>query len=452
MTETQIKKFYSLCDSLDIRKFTPLELKAAFERMKKEILIGLKRKGEKTFADGGLAAIDTTIKPITSDQLQKVSSDTKVLYGAYAGTNWVTGLAIKVGKSVLEQKLVTKSFLNKADRRFSSREDFAKMVGEQIREAVLALNGDKKILALAVSFGFAQIPKNTKYGRDAILTTDYLTKSWYIKNGNRMPVGAYLTKYLAKIGLSYISKVYFANDTTAVALDVSAKFTSEAAEKAISLPIGFVMGTGDNGSAVFAGYKNDNLVNLEIGCATELGTDMVLRRMIKEGLTPTKSPIIEYYMGGDYLLARLATSMLLLQEKNVTKNNYFRALVKYAPGAKVTSKLAAREMVAEELSELLHLKVNANDLFILNEVARRMIIKGGQVAGTMVSAVCDLAGWGSGVNGAIPVEGTVFSQGFGFRETVRKTMKLLIPQHQLVFVPGSGTRGIATEAMIRETQ
>ena len=74
MTETQIKDFYKLCDSLDIRKFTKEELNTAFTKLKKEILIGLKRKGEKKREDGGLEAIDTTIKPITSRIFFKASS------------------------------------------------------------------------------------------------------------------------------------------------------------------------------------------------------------------------------------------------------------------------------------------------------------------------------------------------------------------------------------------
>ncbi|MCL5676185.1 MAG: hypothetical protein M1120_03605 [Patescibacteria group bacterium] len=450
MTEEQIKSFYKLCDSLDIRKYSPVELGMLFAHLKNEVLTGLRRKGEKTVEDYGLAAIDSSIKPISSEQLSKVPSDTQVIYGAYAGTNWVTGLAVKLGKGVYEQKLVTRSFLNKRDRSFSSGAEFAKMVAEQIKEALESLNGNNRVHSLAVSFGFPQIPQKTNYGRDAVLTQEHLTKSWYIKNGKGMPVGKYVLSELAGLGIKYINRVYFANDTTAVALDVSAKFLSEAAKNAVSLPVGFVMGTGDNASAVFNNYKKSNLVNLEIGSATGLGSDLILDRMIKEKLTPTNYPIIEHYMGGDYLLQRLATSLKLLFEHRLTKNDYFPALLKYAAGAKVTSKLASREMVAEDLSELLHLKVNSDDLFILNEVAKRMIAKGGQVAGAMVSVVCDLAGWGNGLLGAIPIEGTVFSQGFGFREYVRKTMRVLIPKNKLVFVPGSGTRGIATEAMIRE--
>ena len=448
MTEAQIKAFFSLCDSLEIRKYTPVEIGAAFAQLKNEILIGLKRISDKKSDDGGLEAIDSSIKPISAKDLEKVSSDTKVLYGAYAGTNWITGIALKLGKSILEQRLVTKSFLNKSERNFKSRDEFAKMVGDQIKEACDTLNSDKKSLSIiAVSFGFPQIPKTTKQGRDAMLTAEHLTKSWYIKDGVELLVGKYVLEYLKSIGLGFINRIYFGNDTTAVALDVSAKYLSEKTEDLESLPIGFVMGTGDNGSAVFRGYKNDNLVNLEIGSAVGFGTDQILEEMMKENLVPTKTPIIEYYMGGDYLLARLAISMKLLG-----KNNFYKALMTYAPGSKITSRLAAREVVAEELSDLLKLRVSSDDLFMLNEVAKRMMNKGGQVAGTMVAAVCDLAGWGKDVHGAIPIEGTVFHQGFGFREMVRRTMKLLLPKNRLVFLQGSGTRGIATEAMIRENK
>lgn len=449
MYQNQFKAFYALCDSLDIRKFSPVELGMYFAHLKQEILTGLKRKGIKKEDDGGLEAIDSTIRPITSEEADKISTDSQVIYGAYAGTNWITGLATKVGKNVIEQHLVTKSFLDKSKRNFPSRESFAKMLGEQIKETVETINSGSKINTLAISFGFPFLSVDTKYGRDALIQTEHLTKSWYIKDGKGMHLGKYVLDYLVKIGLGYINKVYFANDTTAVSLDVSAKYSSVQAENMVSLPIGFVMGTGDNGSAVFAGYKNDNLVNLEIGSATSIRADQILERMIKEKTVPTSQAIIEYYMGGDYLLGRLATSMLLLQEAGVIKNDFYNSLLKYALGAKITSKLAAREVPAEELSQLFRFKVKADELFMLNEVAKRTISKGGQVAGLMVAAVCDVANWTNELKGAIPVEGTVFSQGFGFRESVRKTMKLLVPKHKLIFVPGSGTRGIATEAMIR---
>lgn len=450
MTEEQIKKFYTLCDSLDIRKFSSVELGMYFMGLKQEILIGLKRNGPRVEDDGGLEAIDSTVKPVTGEQADKIPVDSMVIYGAYAGTNWITGLATKIGKNVIEQHLVTKSFLDKSTRSFSSREEFAAMLGGQIKEAIETLNTSiNKINTLAISFGFPFKSEVTNYGRDAVLQIEHLTKSWYIRGASGMYLGKYVLEYLHKIGIDYIKKVYFANDTTAVSLDVSAKYSSVQAENMVSLPIGFVMGTGDNGSAVFEGYKNNNLINLEIGSATAVKADQVMERMIKEKTVPTKKAIIEYYMGGDYLLARLATSMFLLQENGAVKNDYYNALLKYALGAKITSKLAAREVPAEDLSELFKFRVKADELFMLNEVAKRTIAKGGQAAGLMVAAVCDVAGWVDGLKGAIPVEGTVFSQGFGFRESVRKTMKLLVPKHKLIFVPGSGTRGISTEAMIK---
>lgn len=449
MTEEEIKKFYSLCDSLDIRKFTLMELGIAFAHMEQEILIGLKRKGKSKTFDGGLPAIDTLIKPITQSDLEKIPAETQVLYGAYAGTNWVTGVATKSQKSIIEQHLATKSFLKKKNRRFKSREDFAKMIAIQIEEALTMLTNNRPIQALAISFGFPQQPINTAYGRDCLLPGDKLTKSWYIKNGFQMPVGKYLLQELKKLGITTIKKVYFANDTTAVALDISAKFVSEFAEKTESLPIGFVMGTGDNGGGLFKGFKNNNLVNLEVGSSEAFGRDLLLDKMISLKITPNNTKRVEYYMGGDYLLGRLAVSLLLIQENKFVVKNYFQALLSNAPGAKVTSRLAARDITAEELSDLLKITVTPDELFVLNEAAKRILAKAGQVAGVMVSVICQLAGWSDGVAGAIPVEGTVFSQGFGFRESIRRTMKLFIPKHQLVFVPGSGTRGIATEAMIK---
>ncbi len=447
MTEQEIKAFLAICDRMDIRKFNSVELGVTFAQLKNEILIGLRRKGQKVRDDGGVEAIDTTIKPVSWEQFKKVK-DGHVLYGAYAGTNWITGLAFKLNSSVIEQKLVTKSFFDRKERSFSSRESFAKMVGNQIKEAIDTLNVDTKVSAIAISYGFPQIPKITKYGRDAIITAEHLTKSWYIKNGKGMCLGEYILKYLRSINLGFINTVYFANDTTAVALDVSAKRSSSKDELLISLPVGFVMGTGDNGSAIFKGFKNDNLVNLEIGSASSVDSDTILDEMIKENLVPTKVPIIEYFMGGDYLLARLAVSMKFIQENKITRNNYYQALLKYAKESKITSKLASRDISAEELSELLHLSVKADDLFILNEVAKRILAKGAQVAGVMVASVCDLAGWGKGIYGAVPVEGTVFWQGYRFQERVKKTLKTLLPYNKLTFVPGSGTRGIATEAMI----
>lgn len=449
MNQNQIKDFYNVCDSLDIRRLRTIELDELFGCLKKEILIGLKRKGEKKIEDGGLEAIDTEIKPISYSQLEKVPVNTQVIYGAYAGTNWITGVAVKLEKKVSEQKLVTKTFINKKNRIFQTTDLFAEMICGQIIEAASLINDPKSISTLAISFGFPQIPKNTLYGRDALLSSDRLTKSWHIHGGAQTLVGEKLLSKLKEKGFGFIKNIYFANDTTAVALDVSAKFDSNKGESLVSLPIGFVMGTGDNGSAVFTGYKKNHLINLEIGSAVGFGSDMVMKKMIEDNLLPTSFSVIEYYMGGDYLLARLSTALEMLFLQKITKVNFGEKLQKYAKEAKITSKLAGKELSAEELSELLNTKVNADDVFVLNEVAMRILLKGAQIAGCMVASVCDLAGWGKGIYGAIPVEGTVFTQAFKFRETVRKTLKTLLPHHKLTFVPGSGTRGISTEAMIQ---
>jgi hexokinase len=450
MNTNQIKSFLEFCDNNDIRKFNVSELHYYFGKLKEELLWGLKRKGQKKTNDGGLEAIDTFIKPVIFSDLQKIPSETKVIYGAYAGTNWITGLAFKHEDKVVEEKLVSKSFSDKKMRNFASIEHFAEMVGEQIREALTILNDYTGIGTLAISFGFPHIPIKTKYGRDAQLIQDHLTKSWYIKNVKGMLLGIYVLEYLKRKKLGFINKIYFANDTTAVALDVTAKTISAKAKQLVSLPVGFVMGTGDNGSAVFKSYKNNNLVNLEIGSAKSLGSDKILARMIELNLVPQKEPIIEYYMGGDYLLARLAVAMEFIQKRNFTTQNYYETLLSKAKEAKITSKLAGREISAKDLSELLKIKVSSDDLFILNEVAKRVLLKGAQVAALMVASVCDLAGWGKGICGAVPAEGTVFWHGYGFQECVKGTLKALLPLNKLTFVPGSGTRGISTEAMIRE--
>ncbi|MBI3385228.1 hypothetical protein HY030_03505 [Candidatus Gottesmanbacteria bacterium] len=450
MTEEEIKKFYALCDASDIRKFTKEELESGFTRLKKEILIGLRRKNEGDFSDGGLKCLNTSIKPIVSKDFEKIPSGTKVAYGSYAGTNWITGLATKIGDKIVEHPLTTKSFSDKSARVLSSPQEFGKLIGDLVINALKKVNNTDDIECFAISFGSEFFPLQTKYGRDAIFINDYLAKNWSIKKGKGMKAGECILNYLKFHGLPHMKKIYFANDTTAVALDISSKFESDSHKKYSSLPCGFVMGTGDNGGAVFRGFKDNNIINLECGQSLSLGADKILERMIQEDLTPTKGCLLEYYMGGDYLLSRLTTSLFLLKEANFDTKNYGLRLKKYASDAKITSRLAAADISAQELSELIKTKVNLDDIFVLNEVAKRILNKGGQAAGVMIAGVCDIAGWGAGVYGAIPVEGTVFLQAFGFRDRIRKTLKILIPQHRLIFIPGSGTRGIATEAMIRQ--
>lgn len=430
-------------DHIGLRPFTLEELQELSRRLRKSISIGLKRQGEPTLTDGGVLAAPTGVQHITLEQVQKVPDYMRGITAACGGTNWIFA---ETQKEPSGQVTIGRSFVRKMpeNERQHTYDSFTEMIADGI--ARVAKQCDlmhESTLPVSISLGFPQINTETEEGDvDALLPRRKLPKFWEITDYKetmsvlKQPSLAKLIKAKLKAkGVSGVTKIVMVNDTVAVALDVQ-----HGGEEGKDAPVGFVFGTGTNG-AMYANKKK-GMVNLEIGHAEIMDMDPVLEIMQKRGWVPEKKQIMEYWMGGAFIPARVMAGVELLADFVSSPAEINKQISRSQNQALISDMAKGRQ------SPLIGLSLKADDYLVARMCAKRALHQAAQLIGVHLATVCQAAKYTEGM-AFIPYEGSVLGKGHDVKRKALETAKILLPNMELKPYEASGMVGVAKLAMIR---
>lgn len=444
MQKKKVITAYERMNSVGMHQFTPRELEQIFQKLNKEIAIGLNRVGAPTSTDGGALAFPTYIDPISYEQLARVPNGAPVITCACGGTNWMFAVATKHPDGTMKLNAPFIRPIPEDQRQHTFRSLVNIIAGEIIGVANEYNLREVPRLPIAVSFGFPQHNVRTEVGDiDARLNRRQLPKFWEILDVDEtLPIEQQtsitdlLRVVLAKRGMTNLGSIVFVNDTVAVALDVQHNDGAD-------LPVGFVFGTGIN-SAIYSGAssKTKGIVNLEIGQLSIMVKDKILEIMEHEKFVPTGSAIMEYWMGGGYLPARLAATILALDAEFVDARQVARIIMESTNQALVSE-------IAENASlRQLQLHLGPREYQIIQEAARRVLQQAAQLIGTHIAAVSYAAGYRQGL-AHVPFEGALLAKGYGVAPIADLTVKELLPKSDIQPYKASGILGIAKLALLK---
>ena len=378
------------------------------------------KKGISQDPDRKILAIDTGIKPITQNQWKQVATGKKVIACAYAGTNWITALIEKNvnGKPIYKELNRTVISSDKHQITFNS---FVELMADNIISSVRDIDLSK-IDTLAIALGFSQKNIITTYGVEAQFNVKYPGKTWNILdyNENIPPenqpyLGKILLEKLHINNLRNFKYIFFQNDTNAVANFIDDSTVSN------TIGAGFIFGTGDNASL--------GQLNLELGRLDLIEADEIYDGLIKEKIITDSTKKIEQWMGGDYIVKRLAMEMLLKGEKeifNTIMSKHDDTIISDIASGKYENKILGKAQTS----------------------AQRILIEAGQLIGVVLSAVATAGEYEPHITAFLPVEGSVFWNGYGVKETAINTLNSLIPNNKLNIIKASGIIGIGQSAMV----
>lgn len=430
-------------DQLGLRPFSEEELRKLSLRLSKSISIGLKRPGEPVITDGGVLAAPTGVQAITLEQVQKVPDHTRGITAACGGTNWIFA---ETQKEPSGQVTIGRSFVRKIleQERQHTYDSFAEIIADgifRVAKQCELLNEER--LPLSISLGFPQINVETTGGDiDARFPRRKLPKFWEItdydesKPAPKQPSLAELIKgKLQDKGMKGVQQLVMVNDTVAVALDVQ-----HGGDDGEDAPVGFVFGTGTNG-AMFAGKKK-GMVNLEIGHAEVMDQDAVLEVMQKHGWAPDNRPIMEYWMGGAFIPARVMAGVELLGEF-VSDSKIIHKQITGSQNQALIS-----DMAKGRQSPLVGLSLMADDYMVVQLCAKRALYQAAQLIGVHLATVCQAVKYTEGM-AFIPYEGSVLGKGHHVKRRALEAAKTLLPGMELKPYEASGMVGVAKLAMVR---
>lgn len=430
-------------DQLGLRPFTLEELHELSHRLSKSISIGLKRPGEPTNTDGGVLAAPTGVQHIKLEQVQKVPDHMRGITAACGGTNWIFA---ETQKEPNGQVTIGRSFVRKMpeNERQHTYDSFTEVIADGIARVAQQCDlMNEQILPVSISLGFPQINTETEEGDvDALLPRRKLPKFWEITDYKetasvfKQPSLAKLIKAKLKAkGVSGVTKIVMVNDTVAVALDVQ-----HGGEEGEDAPVGFVFGTGTNG-AMYANKKK-GMVNLEIGHAEMMDLDPVLEVMQQHGWAPEKKQIMEYWMGGAFIPARVMAGVELLAEFVSSPKDINKQIAASQNQALISDMAKGRQ------SPLVGLSLIADDYLVARMCAKRALAQAAQLIGVHLATVCQAAKYTEGV-AFIPYEGSVLGKGHHVKRRALETAKILLPKLELKPYEASGMVGVAKLAMVR---
>jgi hypothetical protein len=370
-----------------------------------------------------ILAIDTGIKPITWSQWKQAPIGKKVISCAYAGTNWITALIEKsTGDKPLYNEL--NSTLIKSNKHQISIDNFVELMADNIITATRNIDLTD-IDTVAIALGFSQNNKITTYGLEAQFNVKYPGKTWNILgfNENITPenqpyLGKILLEKLHKNNLGNFKYIFFQNDTNAVANFINESTIDN------TIGAGFIFGTGDNASI--------GRFNLELGRLDLIEADEIYNGLINEKIITVNTRKLEQWMGGDYIIKRLAMEMLLKGE-----NEIFNTIMANQDDT-ILSVIASGKYKNPILSKA-------------QSSAQRILTEVGQLIGVVMVAVATAGGYDSQIPAVLLVEGSVFWKGFGVKETAKDIMNLLIPHNHLNIIEASGIIGIGQAAIVFST-
>jgi len=404
------KKTQDFLSKIGIKEYSDSELRSFAKVLEGEVDEAWTNP---TGLTGGMG-IATPITPISPMEWKKVPDGTKVLACAFGGTNWLIAEAKKSGGKLVVGKLRQRFFEN-----VTKRYNFADLINMMAEEIVSAVPEVRKLSALAISFALPQ--KNTikDYGLDAELLSAIPGKFWEIPNFKpKQHFGKALLSVLKKKYQWKVRKVFVMNDINALL----SSLTDIGSVGTNNRVCGFIFGTGINAS--------EAEINYQIGRSLALPKDQILDFMASQKLVPTFEYGLEYFIGGDYLKARVHSALKLLAEGKLIKSPESTAkniLTSNDPG--IISTLAKE------------------DRGVVGKIARTVLTQAGQLAGMIIAVVVGHSGYKAGKLN-IPVEGSVYWDGFGVKEAGEKSLNLLMPGSKIEIYKASSLAGAAKYAMV----
>lgn len=426
-------------DELGLRPFTPDELRELNRRLAKTISIGLTRTTEPNITDGGVLAAPTGVQIITSAQVKAVPDHARGITVAAGGTNWIFA---EMQKEPSGQVVIGRSVVRNLpeNERQHTADSFMEIIADgmaRVAEPCGLMHEGR--LPLSVSLGFPQINVETDTGDiDARFPRRKLPKFWEITDYDdslpprQQPSLAQLIKEkLRARGLAGVEQVVILNDTVAVALDVQHEDDA---------PVGFVFGTGTNG-AMYAG-REKGLVNLEIGHAEVMDQDAVLEVMQSHGWAPDRRRIMEYWMGGAFIPARVMAGVELLGDFVSSPDTINQQISRSQNQALIS------DMARGRPSPLVGLSVVADDYLVAQMCAERALHQAAQTVGLHLACVCQAVNITSGTV-SIPYEGSVLGKAHRVKERALETVRTLLPELTLKPYEASGMIGVGKLAMVR---
>lgn len=441
--------YKELLDNVGLRPFTDEELFTMRDKLVDQIQTGLNRTNESEWpADGGVQAIPTHVQPINYEQVAELPEGSVSIVAACGGTNWIFTVARKQadGRILLEEPVTVTIPEKNREHTFDS---LMQLIADNVMAAVkkYCLEGYTK-LPIAISFGFPQRNLVLENGDiDARILSGKLPKKWRIidafdelpeEDEKQTSLAGLLREKLLEGGMESVGRIVFSNDTVAVALDVQ-----HAEESGVSLPAGFVFGTGCN--AAMMGLPQQGIVNLEAGHARVPEEDAAFIRMVAKGYTQSTEPDIESLLGGGFIPYRIAAAMRCIAPDMPKAKQWAQFIVEHEDQTLISDlasgvlKCVPGEMCSNE------------DREFLQESANRALTQAGQMIAVQVAATVEVLRQNTGLQGEkyfAPFEGGVLKNAYGVSDTARGTLKQLVPDAEIELYTASGMVGIAKLAMI----
>lgn len=380
--------------------------------------------------------VNTGIDLISKEHWKRVPPG-KAIACAFAGTVWKVAIVEKLVDGEVTIQELKRKVMDGVAKNHNS-ESFAKLMAAEIDAAVAAheeidVSG---IRAIGIALGFAQDNLKTDLGIDAKLTNHSNSKGWLFSDINpnaRPSLGQSLLRQLAERFHDWNSVKSFAfrNDTQGVAED------GQTFEEFV-LALGFVFGTGDNGAR--------GATNLELG-KMPIEDNVILTRMSKLGKLPMP-PIQEYLMGGEYIKLRAAAAVDLLGENHLfdQAKEIVQAILTSKNPAVMSDLVIALDI--EEVQKILEVRIKDPDTVTkLRFICETALAQAGQVMAMNMMAVVEAAGYSKDQEAVIPVEGTVFWNGYGVLPAVNAAKDQIFPGNKLSFKEAIGLRGVGVVAL-----
>lgn len=397
-------------------EFDADELREIYERLVAKMRIGVERTGEATEADGGVYAFDSQVKPLGADWMDQVAEGEQVAVGNFGGTNWQAGRG-KLENKKVELSICHEREFDRGEREFESVEEFCGVMVELLRLG--CGEGGQVPSKVAISFGFQHVPMWTELGLDCVVPTDEPAKFWKIHGMSGRKLGEVIVGEAAKAGWE-IEKIFLVNDTVATALAYP------------GARIGWVAGTGTNGTLAHTDHKQGHLVNLEVGRAQVLDHKPWWEEMRKRELVPETEMIAEHVSGGEYFTKQLAVAAdrILGLDTSVIEAILER-------DGRIMNQMIRGEKVEG-------LEVSNDELAGLVKVSKRIYGRSGQMIGAMMAAAITVS---EIEEPAVAVEGSVIWKGYRVREIVEKVVRELVGK-KVKLEQVLGGQGVAALAMV----
>lgn len=440
--------FKELLDNVGLRPFTDEELFTMRDNLVNQIQIGLGREEESAWpADGGVQAIPTHVQPISYEQVAVLPEGSVAIVAACGGTNWIFTVARKEsdGRIMLEEP-VTVTIPEKA--RQHTFDSLMQLIADHIMAAVKKYHLEGyTCLPIAISFGFPQRNILLENGDiDARILSGKLPKKWRVLDADddlppeeaQTSLAGLLREKLLDMGLECVGRIVFANDTVAVALDVQ-----HSEDQGVSLPAGFVFGTGTN--TAMMGMEHQGIVNLEAGHAPLPFTDDTFERMIGKGYAQCDEPEIELWLGGGYIPYRMAAAMRCISPDMPEAKKWAEFILEHEDQTLVS------DLASGVLKCVPGEMCTNDDREFLQECATRALTQAGQLIAVEVAAVLTVLKDSHSLESKkyfAPFEGGVLKNAYGVSDTARATLKQLVPEAEIELYAASGMVGIAKLAMV----